>query len=139
MQLTTLNLEQLVKEVVTDCQRDAEGRDITWNIGQLPEVQADPSMLRLVLMNLIGNAVKYTRPRQTAHIEISSQENGDQEAIIFIRDPMAWDLPCSTLINFSASFNDSTRRMPSKVPESAWRTCAASSIATAARPGRMEQ
>ena len=65
-----VSLEELVKEVLPDLQRETEGREIAWNIGALPETFGDRSMLRLVLVNLIANAVKFTRTRPRAEIEI---------------------------------------------------------------------
>ena len=53
----------------------------------MPRVQADRALLRQVLANLIGNAVKYSRPRDTAKIEIGCA-NGEQsgEFVFFVRD-----------------------------------------------------
>ena len=56
-----------------------------WAIGELPEVQGDPQLLRLVLQNLIGNALKYTRTRLEARIEIGARREGT-ETVCFIRD-----------------------------------------------------
>ena len=57
-----------------------------WTIGTLPEVHGDPSMLRKVLVNLIGNAVKYTRSREPACIEIGCDGAAQDETVIFVRD-----------------------------------------------------
>ncbi|MGH7995424.1 MAG: sensor histidine kinase [Opitutaceae bacterium] len=60
----------LVDEVVRDLLPDTRNRRIDWAIGELPSVRADPAMLRQVWANLLGNAVKYTRQRPMARIEI---------------------------------------------------------------------
>jgi PAS domain S-box-containing protein len=77
--------ESLVDEVVDSLQGEIHGRRIDWKLGALPQVEADPSMLRQVWANLIGNAVKYTRPREPAEIEIGcNADNG--EFVFHIRD-----------------------------------------------------
>jgi len=58
---TTVSLEQLVKEVRDEMQPETSGREIAWRIGALPDLYGDRSMLRLALVNLISNAVKFTR------------------------------------------------------------------------------
>ena len=85
-QKTQVDLEQLVREAVTEVRQDSEGRQIAWKIGTLPVFYGDRSMLRLVLVNLLSNAVKFTRKRTQAEIEIGSvDENGD-ELVVFVRD-----------------------------------------------------
>jgi light-regulated signal transduction histidine kinase (bacteriophytochrome) len=62
------------------------GREITWDVSPLPTVRADRSMLRLVLVNLISNALKFTSTRTQAKIEIDSAFEDDKETTISIRD-----------------------------------------------------
>lgn len=83
---TRVSLEQLIREVQQDLQPDVEGRDIVWEIDPLPEVQGDSSMLRLVIVNLIANAVKYTRTRVQAQIKIGCLPGQQDEMVFFIRD-----------------------------------------------------
>jgi PAS domain S-box-containing protein len=85
-QRTPVSLEQLVKEAVSEVQQETEGRNIVWSIGALPHVYGDRSMLRLVLVNLIANAIKFTRPRPQPEIEIGCTEGKENEVVIFIRD-----------------------------------------------------
>ena len=86
MQKTEVNLDELVQEVVGEFRVDTEDRNIAWEIRPLPAVQADRALLRLVLLNLISNAVKFTGTRAQAKIEIGSAPNGGGETVIFIRD-----------------------------------------------------
>jgi light-regulated signal transduction histidine kinase (bacteriophytochrome) len=83
---TLVSLAQLVRETLTEVRQDTEGRDIAWKIGALPDFYGDRSMLRVVLVNLIANAVKFTRTRSRAEIEIGCADGNKDEFIIFVRD-----------------------------------------------------
>ena len=83
---TTVSLEQLVKEVLTDMQQETDGRNIAWKIGVLPNLYGDRSMLKLALVNLISNAVKFTRKQPQPEIEIASMETKQDGMVVFVRD-----------------------------------------------------
>src|SRR3984893_17960295 len=85
-QKTLVSLAQLVSEALTEVRQDTEGRDIAWKIGALPDFYGDRSMLRVVLVNLIANAVKFTRTRLRAEIEIGCADGNTNELIVFVRD-----------------------------------------------------
>ena len=82
---TVVSLDQLVKEVVAEIGQDSGGRDIAWKIHPLPVCYGDRSMLRLVIGNLLANAVKFTRMRARAEIEIGCAD-GEDEVEVFVRD-----------------------------------------------------
>jgi two-component system, chemotaxis family, sensor kinase Cph1 len=65
--------------------QEAEGREVAWEVRDLPEALCDPLMMRLALRNLLANAVKYTRNRARAVIEVGG-EDGATEVVYFIRD-----------------------------------------------------
>ena len=86
MRKQEVNLDQLVVESLSDFQEETKDRNIVWEIHPLPTVRADRALLRLALVNLISNAVKFTGARAEAKIEIGSAPSGDTETVIFIRD-----------------------------------------------------
>ncbi|ADO70960.1 ATP-binding protein [Stigmatella aurantiaca] len=80
-----VELRKLVEEVRAELVTEAEGRKVSWHVAPLPQVQADPSLLRLVLKNLLSNALKYTRPRAEAAIDVSTRQN-DGAVEVCIKD-----------------------------------------------------
>ena len=85
VQLQVTGLGPVVKDCIADLAPDLEGRSVEWKIGELPFVEADPTLLKQVFHNLLSNALKYTRPRSPARIEIGTMEQ-DGERAIFVRD-----------------------------------------------------
>ena len=83
---TMFSLEQLVQEALTEVRRDTGGRDIVWRVAKLPDVYGDRTMLRLAFVNLIANAVKFTRKRAQAEIEIGSTNQNPNQVVVFVRD-----------------------------------------------------
>jgi light-regulated signal transduction histidine kinase (bacteriophytochrome) len=86
MQKTKVNLDELVRETLGDFQAETTGREIVWTINVLPVVRADRALLRLVFVNLISNALKFTSVRAEAKIEIGCSPDVSNETVIFIRD-----------------------------------------------------
>jgi len=86
MQKTDVDLDKLIQETLKDIEVDTKTRNIVWEIQSLPSVRADRSLLRMVLVNLISNAVKFTGSRVEAKIEIGCAPNEEGETVIFIRD-----------------------------------------------------
>lgn len=75
----------LVREVIAEMQTDLRERNIAWEIGSMPSVKGDPSLLRQVWANLLANAVKYSRPRQQARIQVGAVSQ-DNEVIFNVSD-----------------------------------------------------
>ncbi|WP_129644882.1 ATP-binding protein [Peristeroidobacter agariperforans] len=89
------SLDNLVKHAVDRASQDAQGREIEWRLNPLPAASCDPELMQQVFANLIGNAVKYSRPRAKPVIEIGSGvvSEGDTgttatpgERYIYVRD-----------------------------------------------------
>lgn len=78
-------LEPLVQDLVRDLSRSAGTRQIEWKMGELPHAHCDAPMVKQVFSNLLGNALKFTRPVTQAVIETGAiNENGN--TIFFVRD-----------------------------------------------------
>ena len=85
MSKTKVNLNQLVEEAINTLEAETKGRDIVWKVDQLPEVYGDPAMLRIVFATLISNALKFTRTRPQARIEIGCTTKKN-EIIFSVKD-----------------------------------------------------
>jgi len=81
LHMTRFQLNALVRETLGDYQAETKGRNIAWNIHPLPFVQADRALLRMVLVNLISNAVKFTGARAEARIEIGVMEKSSNQGV----------------------------------------------------------
>ena len=85
LKLEVVGLKGVVEAVLRDLEGEAQGRDIDWRVGELPYVECDAALVKQVLINLLSNALKYTRPRPKAVIEVGTQEQGGQ-AVVYVRD-----------------------------------------------------
>jgi signal transduction histidine kinase len=81
-----VDLEQLVAQVVAELAQYTGGRDIAWKIGALPSCHGDRAMLRMVFVNLLSNAAKFTRTQPQAKIEIGCSRQENNQIKIFVRD-----------------------------------------------------
>lgn len=78
MRKVRVSMGELVRSVIADLQPETADREVAWEIGDLPDVQGDPFLLRQVVFNLLSNAVKYTRKRKQARVEVGAQKKGDE-------------------------------------------------------------
>jgi len=81
-----VDLNQLVSSVISEFEHEAQLRNLVWKVQPLPVAMGDHSLLRQVFINLISNALKYSRPRDPAEIEIGASEQAQDEWIVFVRD-----------------------------------------------------
>ncbi len=80
-----IDLRQVVDEVIEELAPEMDGRTIDWHIGPLPQVRGDRTLLRAAVVNLISNAIKYTRGRDCAMIEVGCRQQ-DGEAVCHVKD-----------------------------------------------------
>ena len=80
-----VDLGLLLDSVRAEVEPDAGDRRVEWTVGELPAVTADAATLRQVFVNLLTNALKYTRPREVARIEVWADRRVGAWAL-FVRD-----------------------------------------------------
>jgi PAS domain S-box-containing protein len=80
-----VSMEELVRQALQDLDEEQRGRSIEIVIGALPASQGDPTLLRQVWINLISNALKFSREQPAARIEIGCGER-DGKHVYFVRD-----------------------------------------------------
>lgn len=85
LRLCDVDLNALVEVIRTELAPDYAGRTISWAVAPLPKVIADPAFINMVLHNLIANAIKYSRGRESAHIEIGAVRHR-HETEVYVRD-----------------------------------------------------
>ncbi|GGK43649.1 hypothetical protein GCM10008955_41730 [Deinococcus malanensis] len=85
LRVTPVDLGILLDRVKLDLRPDLSGREVRWEVRPLPVVMGDPDMLLQVLENMLSNALKYTRNREVATIEVWAEER-DREWVVFVRD-----------------------------------------------------
>jgi light-regulated signal transduction histidine kinase (bacteriophytochrome) len=79
------NLNVVVDEVLATLAKEFGGREIEWRIGSLPLVECDPSLMREVFAHLLSNALKFTRQRPRAIIQVDAMQS-EARPVFFVRD-----------------------------------------------------
>ena len=75
----------LVQRILADLRTEREGRHVEIVLGELPPCDADPVLLKQVWVNLLTNALKFTRPRERARLEIGSRQT-EGRCVYFVGD-----------------------------------------------------
>jgi light-regulated signal transduction histidine kinase (bacteriophytochrome) len=81
-----VDLNRVVQEAKHEVSADINGRAVNWRLQELPTVEGDPSLLHLVFVNLLSNALKYSSTRPRTEIEVGVLAPSGAEAVVFVRD-----------------------------------------------------
>jgi PAS domain S-box-containing protein len=79
------DLNDLVAQTIVSLEGETRGRAVDWRVDRLSAVECDPGLMRQVFSNLLSNALKFTRQRNSAVIEVG-EVRADGEPVIFVRD-----------------------------------------------------
>lgn len=86
--VSSISLTELVQEIRNESVADQSGRTIEWDVADLPLCRGDQTTIKLVLANLLGNALKYSRLRDIAKIQVGWEVDEQQPRFcrIFVKD-----------------------------------------------------
>ena len=80
-----LDMGTLVRNVVGELQNTLGDRTVEWDLKPLPATRADRALMHQVWVNLLGNALKFTRRQEAAVIEVGCRPAGDED-IYYVKD-----------------------------------------------------
>jgi PAS domain S-box-containing protein len=86
LKLCRTELNAIVDAVISILQPECKGREVEWRIAKLPALECDPVLMGQVFQNLLGNALKYSRNRPCAVIEVDSIQQPGKPPVIFVHD-----------------------------------------------------
>jgi len=85
MVLNEIDMAALARSVYDEFQTDVTDRDVEFTVGDIPNAYGDRAMLGQVFQNLIGNAIKFTRNKNPAIIEVGGEKEG-KEIVYYVKD-----------------------------------------------------
>lgn len=85
IEIQTVDLNAIIADNVKVLVPEQNGRDVVWTIAEMPPIEADPVLIRQALQNLLDNALKFTRPRHPARIEVGWTD-APGERIFYVKD-----------------------------------------------------
>jgi signal transduction histidine kinase len=134
MDRSRIDMESLFREVWGELQEANPDRRINFKMDRLPPVTGDQALIKQLLKNILENALKFTKVREVALIEVGGSVT--KAKMSTISKTMALALICRIMPSYSAFFRVCTAPMNTREPGLAWRWFSALSTATAAGYGR---
>ena len=85
LRFVELDMNDVVHGTISELQAEIGQRKVKWTVARLPRVNGDPVTLRQVLVNLLCNALKYSKKRAESKIEVGCKDC-ERETTFFVRD-----------------------------------------------------
>ena len=85
MALAEIDMERLAREVFAELQPSVDSSKLQVEIERLPAARGDSAMMRQVFVNLLSNALKFSRNKEPARIKVGGSIEGD-EAVYYVKD-----------------------------------------------------
>lgn len=82
---TRFDLADLARQVAEECKRDV-AREVEFIAPPSLEVEGDPTLLRIALQNLLGNAWKFSSKNAMARIELGVSASVGRQPVYFVKD-----------------------------------------------------
>jgi light-regulated signal transduction histidine kinase (bacteriophytochrome) len=80
-----INMKTMAETAYNELVPDKDKNKIRFTLGNIPAAPGDPSMVKQVWVNLIGNAIKFTSKKTDRHIEVGVMA-GENENIYYVKD-----------------------------------------------------
>jgi len=85
LEIETVDLNSIIADTIKVLVPEQNGRAVEWTIAKMPSIEADPVLIRQAFQNLLDNALKFTRPRHPACIEVGWTD-APGERIFYVKD-----------------------------------------------------
>jgi signal transduction histidine kinase len=86
LRIGEVGMQEVVEESIRRLHPEAEGRKVAWHVQSLPSVKADRPLMEQVMVNLLSNALKYSRNRPEIRVEIGFRPEGAGLGVFYVRD-----------------------------------------------------
>jgi light-regulated signal transduction histidine kinase (bacteriophytochrome) len=90
--MSPVDMHKVVQEIVRSVEPDVRNRQIEWRIQPLPPANGDAALLRQALYNLIDNALKYSRDRTPAIIEVHGEQHASENVYVVRDNGVGFDM-----------------------------------------------